>query len=110
MVLSLRCQYAHPSPIAHRPRSPCDGEVVGFGSPACEDQLCRFGPDGVRYRLAGTLERGMRLAAEPVHRRGVPKRLPEIRTHDIENLWVERRRCGMIKIHAMHLFNIRASG
>ena len=78
------------------------GQVVGLGSSAREDDLGGRGAHEGRHLRAGVLDGGPRPLAEPVEARGVAEAAFEPGPHRLEHARVEGRRGVVVEVDALH--------
>ena len=81
-----------------RPGSALDREVVGLGPAGREDDLPGRGAERSRHRLAGLLERRLRLAGGPVAARRVGEALGQERRHGLDRLGPHGRAGGVVEV------------
>ena len=81
-----------------RPGPALDREVVGLGPAGREDDLPGRGAERSRHRLAGLLERRLRLAGGPVAARRVGEALGQERRHGLDRLGPHGRAGGVVEV------------
>ena len=87
-----------------------DGEVVGFGGAAGEDDFARRGADEVCNLLAGFIDRLFGHPAElMIAAGGVAEVFGEVRQHRVENAGVHTRRRVIVEINGrLHFVSLKA--